>query len=58
MLLIIATLSGANGIINNAIEAKKVDNIADVIEQVKIDIASVMADKLGDSLNEEEMTEF
>ena len=54
----ISTLSGPNGILNNAVEAKRKSIIADVIEQVKIDVASEMANKLGDSLNEEEMAQI
>ena len=54
----IATLSGPNKILNNTLEAKKQTIITDVIEQVKVDVAAKMADKLGNSLNEEEMTQI
>lgn len=54
----IAILSGPNGILNNAQEAKKQTIIANVIEQAKIDIASKMAEKLGESLTEQEIADI
>ena len=51
----IAALSGPNGILNNAVEAKRESIIADVIEQVKLDVAEGMADKLGKPLTNGEI---
>ena len=54
----IASLTGPNGILNNAQEAKKQTIISNVIEQAKIDIASKMTEKLGESLAEQEIADI
>ena len=54
----IAALSGNNGILSNATEAKKKSIIADVKEQARVDILSKQADKLGEDLTEDELTEI
>ncbi len=52
----ISALSGSNGILSNAVEAKKQTIIADVIEQARLDILTEQANKKGADLSEDELT--
>ena len=52
----ISALSGSNGILSNAVEAKKQTIIADVIEQARLDILSEQANKNGANLSDDELT--
>ena len=51
----ITALSGSNGILSNAVEAKKQTVIADVKEQAKVDILSEQANKKGEALKDTEV---
>ena len=43
----IAAISGDNGILSNAAKAKRETEIADIVEQIRIEILGEMADNEG-----------
>ena len=51
----ISALSGENGIIQRAVEARTQTDIANVIEQARLDITELQMDKLGEDITEEEL---
>ncbi len=51
----ISALSGENGIIQKAVEARTQTDIANVIEQARLDITELQMDKLGEDITEEEL---
>ena len=51
----ISALSGENGIIQKAVEARTQTDIANVIEQARLDITELQMDKLGEKITEEEL---
>ena len=51
----ISALSGENGIIQKAVEARTQTDIANVKEQARLDITELQMDKLGEEITEEEL---
>ena len=51
----ISALSGENGIIQRAVEARTQTDIANVKEQARLDIIELQMDKLGEEITEEEL---
>ena len=51
----ISALSGENGIIQKAVEARTQTDIANVKEQARLDITELQMDKLGEKITEEEL---
>ena len=51
----ISALSGENGIIQKAVEARTQTDIANVKEQARLDITELQMDKLGEDITEEEL---
>ena len=51
----ISALSGENGIIQRAVEARTQTYIANVKEQARLDITELQMDKLGEKITEEEL---
>ncbi len=51
----ISAISGENGIIQKAVEARTQTDIANVKEQARLDITELQMDKLGEEITEEEL---
>ena len=51
----ISAISGENGIIQKAVEARTQTDIANVKEQARLDITELQMDKLGEDITEEEL---